>query len=231
MKHRRKHLFKQPWEDWGIDSSESDSELEPSSPFAYKAIQRSRLNSFWASKTKTFKIEVIWSYIVVGLGLGHIHQALMQIENWPDSVCLFFNGRPMKLKRHKVGTMQDPNRLTGMAGMASPHVSQRTHSSNWEQNWKFQVEPATAKHDCFPCVYVYQSYIIQDMCHNNLSVYCAETHSSSSLWFIQLPSSDLLQWHRSCEADVLSWHFSLDLALTSAGLRFCRWATDVGAPR
>lgn len=153
----------------------------------------------------------------------------MQIENWPDSVCLF--GWPMKLKMHKVGTMQDPNRLTGMANMANLYVSERTHNSNWEQNWKFQVEPATAKHDCFPCVYVYQSYIIQDMCHNNFSAYCAETHSSSSLWFIQLPSSDLLQWHHSCETDVLSW-YCLDLApLTSAGLRFCRWATDVGAPR
>ena len=83
----------------------------------------------------------------------------------------------------------------------------------------------------FPCAYVYQSRIIQDMCQNNLSAYCAETHSSSSLWFIQLPSADLLQWHHSCETDVLSW-YSLDLApLTSAGLRFCRWATDVGAPR
>lgn len=153
----------------------------------------------------------------------------MQIENWPDSVCLF--GWPMKLKMHKVGTMQDPNRLTGMANMANLYVSERTHNSNWEQNWKFQVEPATAKHDCFPCVYVYQSYIIQDMCHNNLSAYCFQAHSSSSLWFIQLPSSDLLQWHHSCETDVLSW-YCLDLApLTSAGLRFCRWATDVGAPR
>ena len=127
--------------------------------------------------------------------------------------------------------MQDPNRLTGMAGMANANVSERTHGSNWEQNWKCQVEPATAKHDWFPCIYAYQSYIIEGMCHNNLSISCAETHSSSSLWVMQLPSSDLLQWHHSCEADVLPWYLSLDLApLTSAGLRFCSWATDVGAP-